>query len=160
MRFLGGLLLLVTACDPRQLGLSVGQRDADVPPAPLVIDASIAQAPAPAPLPAPVHAAPSCAAYCDHALRCLNSLNPTETASCVSSCEAQHPTPAKLTEMTSMTCAQVVAMMHGGGNTPKPTGACTDCNGCYWEQDMCLYVHGYVATGIKQACKPCCCPGH
>ena len=156
--------MLVVACDPRLL--SIGQRDAGTQAA-VIEDASVAvaQAPAPAPAPAPVplpttpHVAPSCAAYCDHALRCLNSLNPTESASCISSCEAQHPTPAKLTEMTSMKCDQIVAMMRGGGNA-KPAGACTDCNGCYWEQDMCLYVHGYVATGIKQACKPCCCPGH
>lgn len=114
---------------------------------------------------------PTCAGACEYTLRCMGAFNAQEQASCVTECTRKGEDPNKLSQVNATDCATLVAQLRGGGKPNPPnnggnnggnTGACSrnDCLGCYWEQDMCMYVHGYIATGIKQACKACCCPGH
>jgi hypothetical protein len=138
------------------------------PPASAARSASAkANAPPPSATAAAKGFAPTCAGSCEYALRCASAYTASEQATCVAECRRKGEDQTKLAQINALSCPQLVAMLKGGGGTaPTPTnrggGGCTasECNGCYWDQDMCLYTHGYIATGLKQACKPCCCPGH
>ncbi|MBX3227685.1 MAG: hypothetical protein KIT84_15120 [Labilithrix sp.] len=100
----------------------------------------------------------TCDSACVYYLRCKGAESAENQASCKDACVQQGWTSAQLLEVERMDCVSGVAAIENGGSSSSGGSTCNDCNGCYWEEDTCMYTYGYVATGIKEACNRCCCP--
>jgi hypothetical protein len=105
----------------------------------------------------------TCAGTCEKTLRCMGSYNATEQASCVASCEAGNPDPARFAKLNKLDCASLLASLKGGGGGGSSSGGgssggaaqpCgpSQCSTCVFDGTSC-----YSRVPPFLACDACCC---
>jgi hypothetical protein len=112
--------------------------------------------------PAAAQYPPTCAGYCEHALRCVGSYNQTEMSTCIPQCAAQNVPASKIAELNRKSCPELIAFIKGqggkGGNSSsggaKPAGnpGCNNCATCVFDGTSC-----YSRVPPFLACDSCCC---
>jgi len=162
------LIVVATGCSKKKLQLLLANDD-DLPSA----SPSVAAAPpSVAPPPTTATSVPTttatatttaaaagypatCAGVCEKTLRCMSAYSAQEQKSCVDSCQAGRPDPAKFARMVKMDCKALLGAVNGGGGGgggASPSGPCNDCNTCVWDGTSC-----YSRVPPFLACDACCC---